>query len=346
MMRLAPVFLFALLACADGEEQPAPQKGPKKGPQQGPQQEEEEKAPQIDVGAVLRRSKEFKRKLEKFEIAYDHEKQLVRAVGSIAYRGGGPCEFLATVYPAKSHETIVLLDNGVWDGPGRRDTRALRGLATTLNNAFLAAGFPRGRPFDWDRNTGEVFMPKGVPVWIYAEYVDERGEKPETKRALLSEWLWNYKTLRVMAPKKFVYTGSLMVDLGPPDHEKAFGAELDRLLVAVLNTRTALIDNTEEGSLENGAYEALHQRVPPIGTRVTVLFSLKKLPAMEHPPLELSKELLAERARRDAERKAAKKAGEDVPVEYRPPEGVGGAAKRADGEDEDEDDGGGEDGEK
>jgi len=330
MMRLAPVFLLALLAGADGEEQPAPKKQPK----------QEEKAPQIDVGAILRRSKEFKKKLEEFQIEYDHERKLVRAVGSIAYRGGGPCEFLVTVYPAKSHETIVLLDNGVWDGPGRRDTRALRGLATTLNNAFLAAGFPRGRPFDWDRDTGDVFMPKGVPVWIYAEYVDDRGKKnkkKETKRALLSEWLWNYKTLRVMAPEKFVYTGSLMIDLGPPDHEKAFGAELDRLLVAVLNTRTALIDNTEEGSLENGAYEALHQRVPPIGTRVTVLFSMKKLPAMKHEPLELSKELLAERARRDAEREAAKKAGGDVPPEYRPPEGVGGGGTAREKDDETED---------
>ncbi len=310
MMRFLLICLLAFPAACE-EESPAPQE-PEGKPVAKPD------APKIDVGAVLRRSAEFKKKLAKFKMAFDHKAGTVRALGEIAYRGGGPCEFLINVYPAKSHETIVLLDDGPWDGPGRRDTRFARGLATTLNNAFLAAGFSRGTPFNWNRETGEVFAPKGETVWIYCEWEDPETKKKQ--RALMSEWLWNYKVLRVMAPKKFVYTGSLMVDMGPPNHEKALGVEMDRLLVALLNTRTAMVDSIAEGSLDNGACEALAQRIPPIGTRVAIVFSRKKLEAKKHKPLELSKELLAERARRDAERAKEKREGKKPITEYRPPD--------------------------
>jgi len=262
---------------------------------------QDDEAKPIDVGAVLRKSEAFRKKCEEFKISFGDG--VVRAVGEIAYRGGGPCEYLVNVFPAKSHETIVLLDSGPFEGEGRRPRKQLEGLATTLNNALLAAGFEKGRPFDWDRKTGEVFPPKGETVRLYVEW---EGEGKKVERARLADWLWNYVTIDVMQPGKFVYTGSMMIDEGPPDHKKWFGAEIDRLLVAILNTSTALIDNTEEGGLENGAYEAIAQRIPPIGTRVTVVFSKEPLEAKAYPPLELPKEVLEARKRR-AEEKAKEK---------------------------------------
>ena len=256
----------------------------------------------VDLKKVLSKSKEFAEKCKQFKIAW--EDGLVRAVGEIAYRGGGPCEYLVNVAPAKAHETIVLLDSGPWDEEKRRPRGQLNGLATVLNNAFIAAGFPKGKPFDWDRETGEVFPPKGETVYIYVEWKDGKDQDKVT-RARMSDWLWNYRTIDVMQPGKFVYTGSMMIDEGPPDHKKWFGAEIDRLLVATLNTSTALLDNTDEGALDNGTYAAVALRVPPIGTRVTVLFSRTVLEAHVFPPLELPKDVLDARKKRDEEKKLA-----------------------------------------
>jgi hypothetical protein len=277
-MRMALLFLLAALP-ALGQEKP------------------------VDLKRVLRESKEFAEKCKQFQITW--EDGLVRAVGEIAYRGGGPCEYLVNVAPAKAHETIVLVDSGPWDEEQRRPRRQLDGLATVLNNAFIAAGFPKGKPFDWDRETGEVFPPQGETVYIYAEW---KGEDGKVTRARMCDWLWNYRTIDVMQPGRFVYTGSTMIDEGPPDHKKWFGAEIDRLLVATLNTSTALLDNTDEGSLDNGTYEAIALRIPPIGTRVTVIFSRKVLEAHTFPPLKLPQEVLDARKRRDEEKKAAAEA--------------------------------------
>lgn len=255
----------------------------------------------VDLKKVFSESKEFAEKCKQFRISW--EDGLVRAVGEIAYRGGGPCEYLVNVAPAKAHETIVLLDNGPWDEEKRRPRGQLNGLATVLNNAFIAAGFKKGKPFDWDRETGEVFPPKGETVYIYAEWKDQ--ESGQVTRARMCDWLWNYRTIDVMQPGKFVYTGSMMIDEGPPDHKKWFGAEIDRLLVATLNTSTALLDNTDEGALDNGTYEAVALRIPDIGTRVTILFSRTVLEAHTFAPLKLPQEVLDARKKRDEERKLA-----------------------------------------
>ena len=259
---------------------------------------EEEEGP-VDVGKVLRESREFLVKCTKHRVSF--EPGIVRAEGEIYYRGGGPCEYLVGVFPAKAHETIVLLDKGPFEGEGRRPREYVRGLAEVLNNAFLASGFERGKPFDWDRQTGDVFLPKGVTTYVYAEWEDAKGK---THRALMADWLWNFKTIDVMKKGHFVYTGSQIIDEGPPTNKKWLGAEVDGLIVAVLNTSTALIDNLEDGGLDNGAYEAIPIRIPPAGTRVRAVFSRKELEVTEnYEPLKLTPEVIEARKRRDAELK-------------------------------------------
>jgi len=263
----------------------------------------EEPAP-VDVAKVLRESPEFAATCKRFKIEW--KEGLVTATGEIAYRGGGPCEFLINVSPAKAHETIVLLDSGPWTDEKRRPPpKRLDGYATCLNNALLCAGFKQGKPFSWNEETQEVFPPEGEVVHVYVEWKD--GEKEI--RARISDMLWNFRTLDVMQPNKLVYTGSQMIDEGPPNHKKWFGAEVDRLLVAVWCTSTSLIDNTEEGGTEGNCYEAIPDRVPEVGTRVTVRFSKKPLENVtEFEPLKLPDEVLEERKRR-AEEKAKEEKG-------------------------------------
>jgi len=252
----------------------------------------------VDLAKVLRESKEFAAKCKARRIEWaDGE---VRAQGEIAYRGGGPCEYLVNVAPAKAHETIVLLDDGPREeDEGRRPRESLEGYATLLNSAFVAAGFQKGQPFSWNEETGESFPPKGETVHIYMEWKEDG--KPV--RADMADMLWNYATVDVMQRGSFVYTGSLMIDEGPPHHKMWFGAEVERLVVALMNTNTAIVDNLAEGSLD-GSYEAIPARVPEIGTRVTVLFSkMVQTGVKEFKPLELPEEVLAERRRREEEKK-------------------------------------------
>jgi hypothetical protein len=92
----------------------------------------------------------------------------------------------------------------------------------------------------------------------------------------------------------FVYTGSLLIE---HDGKTFLGAELDGLILAVLNTATALLDSLEDGSLDNGAYEAIPTRIPQTGTRVKLVFSRKKLAdVVTFEPLKLNDELNKSRA--------------------------------------------------
>jgi hypothetical protein len=293
MRTAAVIALLALLAPAQEPAQPAPPAPPAE-----PQP--------VDVAKVLRTSEEFAATCKRFRIAW--EDGLVTAVGEIAYRGGGPCEYLINVSPAKAHETIVLLDPGPWTSKRRPSGERMRGYATCLNNALLCAGFKPGKPFRWDEETGETFPPEGDVVHIYLEWQD--AEKKQI-RSRIEDLLWNYRTVDIMQRGKLVYTGSQMIDEGPPHHKMWFGAEVDRLAVACYSTSTALIDNTEEGAPENGTYEAIHARVPEVGTRVTVLFSRKPLDKVtEWKPLELPEEVLEARRKREEEKKKAEGPGE------------------------------------
>ncbi|MHC4339031.1 MAG: YdjY domain-containing protein [Planctomycetota bacterium] len=259
--------------------------------------QDEKQEPPVDVGKVLRESKEFAAKCKEFQVTWSEG--VVRSVGQVYYRGGGPCEYLVGVFPAN--------DKGPFEGEGHRPREPIYGLAEVINNAFLAAGFTKGKPFDWDRETGDVFVPKGETTYVYCEWESEKGK---LLRARMCDWLWNFKLLEVMQPGKIVYTGSLILDEGPPTHKKWLGAEVDGLVVAILNTSTALMDNIEDGGLDNGAYEAIPIRIPPAGTRVAVAFSKKKLEVTEdYPALKLPKELEEEKRKR-AEEAARKKLDE------------------------------------
>jgi len=239
-----------------------------------------EEAP-VDLGKVFRESKEFRETCARYRITF--EEGQVAAEGEIVYRGGGPCEYLVAVWPTKPHETVVLLDDGPAP-PGRDRPRSyVEGLATNLNNAFLAAGFKPGTALDWDRETGEIMPPKGETVHVYAEWKDAEGEE---RRARMSDWLWNYRRGAVMEPARFVYTASVVFE--DEEGKKWLGAEMDGLVVAILSTRSAMLDHTEEGGLENGAYEALPTRIPPLRTRVRVVFSRKeKTPVERYPEVKL-----------------------------------------------------------
>ncbi|HEX5135751.1 MAG TPA: YdjY domain-containing protein [Planctomycetota bacterium] len=281
MRTAAAIALLALLGSAQEPDKPSQPPEP------------------VDVAKILRTSAEFAETCQRFRIQW--EENLVRTVGEIAYRGGGPCEYLVNVSPAKAHETIVLLDPGPWTSKRRPSGERMRGYATCLNSALLCAGFKAGRPFRWNEETGETFPPEGDVVHVYVEWQDA---KQEPVRARIEDLVWNYRTVDVMQRGKLVYTGSMMIDEGPPNHKPWFGAEVDRLIVACYSTPTALIDNTEEGAPDNGTYEAIHARVPEVGTRVTVLFSKEPLDNVtEFKPLELPEEVLEARRQREAEKK-------------------------------------------
>ncbi|MFB3065158.1 MAG: YdjY domain-containing protein [Planctomycetota bacterium] len=308
LLRLSAILLFCVVASLLGLAVPAATQEP-----EAPLKPEA--GPAIDLGKVLRESKEFKEKCAGFRIEFEAGR--VSAEGEIVYRGGGPCEYLVGVFPSKAHETVVLLDKGPWTGEGRRPLEYIENLAANLNNALLAAGFRKGRPFQWNAETGEVRPPKGETVHLYAEWKVEG----KLHRARTSDWLWNHEQRSVMKPGQFVYTGSVIYDEGPPTHKKWLGAEVDGLIVAVLTTSSSLVDHTEKGGMFNGAYEAIPMRIPESGTRIRVVFSKKELEVTEkYEPLKL----------RTDEQRSTQPATT--------PEGFGGGAKQPGGADEDDED--------
>ena len=85
LLRLSAILLFCVVASLLLLAVPAATQEP-----EAPSKPEAD--PAIDLGRVLRESKEFKEKCAGFRIEFEAGR--VSAEGEIVYRGGGPCEYL------------------------------------------------------------------------------------------------------------------------------------------------------------------------------------------------------------------------------------------------------------
>jgi hypothetical protein len=160
-----------------------------------------------------------------------------------------PLELLLTRKDTKEHEAVLTADID----------------ARMLKTALLLANAKEGKPVQF-----EPYKPaSGQTIKITVEYFDK-----DNKVVSLDAKQW----VRDSATKKplthdWVFTGSRLVP-NPLDAKKAIFLANDGDVICVSNFDTALLDLPIKSSKDNAElqWEANTEKIPPIGTKVSVIF--------------------------------------------------------------------------
>jgi hypothetical protein len=174
--------------------------------------------------------------------------------GEVCFREG-PLEMFLCRKFTKEHESVVRAEI---DG---RD----------LHKALLAAGAVIGSPVKFEP---KYEPPKGTKIKVLIRYTHDGKEKTVNAR----EWIRDLRTKKELGVD-WVFAGSFFYP-GPDDDPKkpTQYAGNSGAIVCVSNFPDAMLDIPVASPEANDelAFEAFTDRIPPIGTKVTVIFEPQK----------------------------------------------------------------------
>lgn len=190
----------------------------------------------------------------------DPEGKRVVMIGQVC-QTDAPLEVFACLKETKEHEAILSVDVQAYQ----------------VHAALLAIGARVGHPVQWD--------PKYVPatgsvIEVTVHWKDAQG-KPHSARA--QDWIRDVRTKRAME-HEWVFAGSRFWE-DPETGQRHYEAETGEF-ICVSNFSNAMLDLPIESSQANSAllFEAFTERIPPLGTPVTIV--LKPKPAGPDQPAQ------------------------------------------------------------
>ena len=258
-------------AAAVSEPEPEATPGPQPAePQPEPAAAEASKTP--DLGPPLVKDPKGLVRLDKTRPVWlDKANKRVVMVGQICQRDA-PLEMFACLRNTKEHEAIVSVDVE----------------AQTVHAGLLAVGAKAGHPARWDPT---YVSATGTEIEVTVAWKDKQG-KPQTARA--QDWILDVHTNKAMAhPWVFAGSGFWTDEATGKKYYQAEGGDF----ICVSNFPSAMLDLPIESSQSNEAllFRAFTERIPPLGTPVTLLLT---------PKLEKEKEPKQKDRQEGADKKA------------------------------------------
>jgi hypothetical protein len=162
----------------------------------------------------------------------------------------GPLEQLLTRKKKKEHEAILSADLD----------------ARKIHEALLLANAKEGEPV---RYTPKYRPASGTAIKITLVYKDEKGVK---KTVNARSWLKNAKTGKEL-DCDWVFAGSMLIANSLDKDAPKYYLANDGDIICVSNFDSALLDVPIKSSKDDAdrGYEAWEDRIPPVGTEVTVI---------------------------------------------------------------------------
>lgn len=179
-------------------------------------------------------------------------------------------------------EAVVVLDAGWLEQiactAGTREHESLlvpHAMPSQVHAALLAAGFEPGRPGRWRHENGAYVYepPLGAPLDVAVRYRDAEGEVVEEP---VSRWIRDHHGRRVFPDGPWIFGGSRVErvpeTLGGDEH---YTADLSGSIIGLVTFGDEVIGFgqviADEVSVAPPEWEVFTERVPPIGTPVTII---------------------------------------------------------------------------
>lgn len=217
---------------------------------EAPQPEPEREEP-VDLGPPL---VDYGDRLQRLDPAHpvwvDPEGKAVLVVGMICQRQV-PLELFACLRRSKEHESIVVVDT----------------KAFLVHAGLLAIGLEPGHPVQFHP---EYVPAEGPEVDITVVWEDEQGER---QRARAQEWVRRAQDGRPM-DLPWVFTGSQFLQ-DEQTGDQYYYADSTGELICVSNFPASVLDLPVRSSSANESllFEAFTERIPPLGTPVTLILT-------------------------------------------------------------------------
>ena len=185
-------------------------------------------------------------------------------VQSMVCQRQAPLEMFACLLRSKEHESVL----------------AVPVKAFVVHAGLLAAGAEQGTPVRWDP---EYAPPTGTEIEITVLWKDEKGE---TQKARAQDWVRDMSTGKAMT-QPWVFAGSKMYE-DEETRKKYYMADSSGDLICVSNFSSATLDVPIRSSDANASlmFEAFTERIPPLGTPVTMVLTPKLEKAEEPEPAD------------------------------------------------------------
>ncbi len=164
---------------------------------------------------------------EEFGIQVEPGRVTVRGFLNLAPNTNMPIEYFITRFPESSHETLVhLIGNRELSDLAENPYLGLKGLATALYKAMVAAGFEEGQPMHPDPDSPDRRNPRWILGTGDTVYVGVRYEiDGKTHVARATDWVLDPIAESVLAPDCFRFTGSARGE-DPDTGDEVLRAEL------------------------------------------------------------------------------------------------------------------------
>ena len=188
---------------------------------------------------------------EKQPIWLDTKNSQVVMVGQVC-QTDAPLELFACLKNTKEHEAVLSIDVE----------------AIAAHAGLLALGAETGNPVSWDP---EYKPASGTQIEVLVRWKDAEGN---VKNARAQDWVYDVENEKAMEhPWVFAGSGFWVDEETGRKHYKAEGGDF----ICVSNFSSAMLDLPIESSQANNAlmFKAYTERIPPLGTPVTVLLRPK-----------------------------------------------------------------------
>lgn len=194
-----------------------------------------------------------------FEVTPDGKRRVV--VEATVSMREGPLEMFMCRKATKEHESVV---------SGDMDAR-------DVHKALLLAGGVAGSPVKFEPKYEPA---RGSVINISVRYKD--GDKEKTIDA--RSWVRDAKTQKEL-DKDWVFGGSFIFSPEHDPNKKLYAANGGEV-VCVSNFSTAMIDVPIRSSDQDDerVFEAFKERIPPLGTKVTIIFEPQPEKKEAKPP--------------------------------------------------------------
>ncbi len=196
------------------------------------------------------------------EVVFNRKTREIRFPAKVNMAGGELLEFALVHANGKVHEALLLTETSAMD----------------INLAFKLLRYPASSEFyaivDEDGTMSNRFpeVPPEVKAAARLDIGVEWQEAGKTRRAKLNEWISHASTGQAMPADPWVYGGSGI-------HEGKFVADLTGDYIAIFLSSAALINFSGKDNNSDEVWTPFPKRVPPEGTKVTVVIAPHPQPA-------------------------------------------------------------------
>lgn len=196
------------------------------------------------------------------DVWIDKVQKVVRVDGEVCNHRG-QLEMFVCPKGTKEYESVV----------------AVRSTAHMVHAGLLAIGAKSGQPVQFEP---EYKAATGDRIDVTIVWVDQQGKQQQTRG---QRWVRHFETKKELE-YDWVFAGSLFWK--DPDSGKSYYQAEVGDLICVSNFSTATMDLPVKSPQDNAdlLYEAFTERLPPVGTPITMLLKVKAKPKMPRIPAE------------------------------------------------------------